>query len=207
VLDRALLRGDAAATVEAAVRGGADWVQVRERALADAALLALAEAVADAARRGSRGRAAPARVLINRRADLALAVEADGVHLGFDALAPAEAAALLPPGCEIGVSAHTPDEVRLARDAGASYAHLAPIWAPISKPAEREALGPAGLRTACCYGIPVLAQGGVTAERCADAIAAGAAGIAVTGDILLADDPGRAAAMLRAALDSAVSGR
>ena len=74
MIDRGAAAGALPAAVEAAVRAGVDWVQVRERALTDAALLALADAVAHAARRGSRGRAAPARVVINRRADVALAV-------------------------------------------------------------------------------------------------------------------------------------
>jgi thiamine-phosphate pyrophosphorylase len=200
VLDRALLRGDAAAAVEAAVRGGADWVQVRERALADAALLALADAVAAAARRGSRGRAAPARVLINRRADLALAVEADGVHLGFDAMDVADARRVLGDAALVGISAHAPDELDAVP--GLSYAHLAPIFPPLSKAATRPALGLAGLAAAAGRGIPLLAQGGLDCHNARSAIEAGAAGVAVTGAILMADDPGAAARALREALDA-----
>ncbi len=134
---------------------------------------------------------------------MALAIGADGVHLGFDALPPAEAAALLAPGAIVGVSAHTPAEVEAAGRAGAGYAHLAPVWSPLSKPPERAPLGLEGLRAGCGHGIPVLAQGGLTAARCAEALAAGAAGVAVTGHVLQADDPGLAAAALRAALDAA----
>jgi len=200
VLDRALLRGDAAAVVEAAVRGGVDWVQVRERALTDAALLALAEAVAHAARRGSRGRAAPARVVINRRADVTLALEVDGVHLGFDAMAAADARRLLGDTALVGISAHAPDE--LDATPGLSYAHLAPIFPPLSKPATRPALGLAALTAAAARGIPLLAQGGLDCHNVRSAIAAGAAGVAVTGAILTADDPGAAARALREALDA-----
>ena len=176
-----------------AVAAGVDWVQLRDRALSGAAYLAWARDVVSAAH--------GAKIIVNRRIDVALALGADGIHLGFDALPPSEALALLPPGSPIGVSAHTPGEVRTARDAGATYAHLAPVWNPISKASQREPLGLEGLRAACAQGLPVLAQGGVTAARCAAALAAGAAGIAVTGDILLADAPGAAAAALRAALD------
>jgi thiamine-phosphate pyrophosphorylase len=200
VLDRALLRGDADAAVEAAVRGGVDWVQVREREIADAALLALADAVAGAVRRGARGRAAPARVLINRRADVVLAAKADGVHLGFDAMAAADARRVLGDAALVGISAHAPDE--LDAGAGLSYAHLAPIFPPLSKTGARPALGPAALTAAARRGIPLLAQGGLDCHNVRSAIEAGAAGVAVTGAILMADDPGAAARALREALDA-----
>jgi thiamine-phosphate pyrophosphorylase len=200
VLDRALLRGDAAAVAEAAVRGGVDWVQVRERELADAALLALADAVVGAVRRACRGRATPARVLVNRRADVALAAGADGVHLGFDAMAVADARRVLGDAALLGVSAHAPDE--LDAPAGLSYAHLAPIFAPLSKAATRPALGLAALSAAAGRGIPLLAQGGFDCHNARSAIEAGAAGVAVTGAILMADDPGAAARALREALDA-----
>ena len=182
--------------MSAAVENGVDWLQLRERDLEAREWLAWARELA--------ARAMPrASVIVNRRVDIALVLGAGGVHLGFDAMTPQDAAGLLPHGSEIGVSTHAPEEVRRAREAGASYAHLAPIWSPISKPPERPAMGASGLGAACAQGIPVLAQGGLTPERCGEALAAGAAGIAVTGDILLADDPGAAAARLRAALDQA----
>ena len=178
---------------------GVDWLQLRDRTLEGAEYLAWAQLLVDAA--------PGACVIVNRRVDIALALGAAGVHLGFDALPASEAAALMPPGSAIGVSAHDPEELRAARESGATYAHLAPIWPPISKPPStgpgRPPLGVAGLRAAAACGLPVLAQGGVTAARCGEVVDAGAAGVAVTGDILLADDPGGAAACLRAALDGA----
>jgi thiamine-phosphate pyrophosphorylase len=184
--------------VAAACAAGVDWVQVRDRALDGAALLELVDAVCAAARR-----AAPrARVLVNRRADVALAAGADGVHLGFDALDPASARRLLGPQALIGVACHAPDEPARARAAGADYALLAPILDPLSKPRQRPALGLDALRAAAAAGLPVLAQGGMHARSAGPALAAGAAGIAVTGAILLADDPGAAAAALRRVLDA-----
>ena len=83
------------------------------------------------------------------------------------------------------------------------YAHLAPIFDPLSKPAERPALGTTALAEACRRAQrPVLAQGGITAENARACLDAGAAGIAVTGEILMADDPARAARALREALSS-----
>ena len=191
-------RGDLAAAVGAAVAGGVDWVQVREKDLDGAALLELTESLARVARGAAGDRLV--RVIVNRRCDVALAAAADGVHLGWDGLSPSSARRALGPGAEIGISAHAPDEVANAVDA--SYAHLAPIFDPRSKPASRPPLGLAGVRAIAKGRLPVLAQGGVDAGNAAALCAGGAAGIAVTGAILMADDPGRAAAGLRNALDA-----
>jgi thiamine-phosphate pyrophosphorylase len=193
VVDRSCDRHPLVPTVTAVVEAGVDWVQLRDRALPGADWLAWAKEIAEAAR--------GAEILVNRRVDVALAIAAEGVHLGFDALGASQAAALLPPGSRIGVSAHSAEQVRAAEAAGASYAQLAPIWDPVSKRPERPALGLEQLALACAGGLPVLAQGGVSASRCPQLRDAGAAGVAVTGDLLLADDPGRAAQSLRAALD------
>ncbi len=202
--DRASARGDLALAVAAAVSGGVDWVQVRERDLEAAELLALAERVAEAARAAAGAAGRELRILVNRRTDVALALGADGVHLGFDAVGPAAARRLLGPEALIGVSCHTPAEVRALSDA--SYAQLAPIFPPLSKPAERPALGLAALGRAAGP-LPVLAQGGIEAGNAAEAVAAGAAGAAVTGAILGSDDPGAAAAALREALDRGAGSR
>lgn len=187
------------AALAAAVAGGADWLQLRARALPARALLAWCDAVSAAVRAGGR-RAA---ILVNRRVDVALAAGADGVHLGFDALGPAEARALLGPGRLVGVSAHAVDELAPAAAAGADYAHLAPLFDPFSKAPERPPLGLAALAAARGAGLPVLAQGGIDAARAAAAVRAGAAGVAVTGAVLGAADPAAAARALRAALDEA----
>jgi thiamine-phosphate pyrophosphorylase len=202
VVDRRCARGDASAAVEAAVRGGVDWVQVRERDLEGRALLEFADAVAAAARRGARERerGATARVLVNRRADVALAIEADGVHLGFDAMDPTDARRVLGDAALVGRSAHAASEIAAAAEL--SYAHLAPIFAPLSKPVERAPLGLSALAEAAGCGVPVLAQGGIDRDNARAAIDAGAAGVAVTGAILLADDPAAAAGALREALDA-----
>jgi len=182
------------------VRAGVDWVQVRERALEGRALLEHASAVARAAR--SAAGPGGVRMLVNRRADVALACGADGVHLGFDAMPAASARALLGPEALVGVSCHAAAELAAAAPQ-ASYAQLAPIFAPLSKPAERPALGLAALAAACAASpLPVLAQGGLDPAAAAAAVAAGAAGVAVTGAILMAADPAAATAALRRALDS-----
>jgi len=196
VIDRGAAVRALPAVVEAAVRAGVDWVQVRERALDGAELLAFAEDMAAAARRGAR----EVRITVNRRADVALAIGADGVHLGFDAMDVAAARRVLGEEALVGVSTHSVDEVRAA--AGASYVHLAPVFAPLSKPATREALGLAAVEAAARFSVPVIAQGGVDASNAGAVRAAGAAGVAVTGAILMADDPATATAALRRALEA-----
>ncbi len=168
---------------------------MRERALEGGALLRWTRSLSRAARQARDS----VRVLVNRRADVALAAGADGLHLGHDAMDPADARRLLGPKAQIGVSLHDPDEIEAA--GAASYAQLAPIFEPLSKAASRPALGLSALRAAAGRGLPVLAQGGVEARHAAALLAAGAAGVAVTGAVLMAEDPGAAAAALRAALD------
>ncbi len=195
MLDHAGVRDDVAARVTALVDAGVDWLQVRDRSLEADALHALACDVVKGARAASR----PAKVIVNRRIDVALAARADGAHLGFDALGLDDARALLGDEALVGVSCHSAEEVRSAAERGADYAHLAPIFDPISKPAERPSLGADVLA-----GLPgtVIAQGGITAANAAEVIRAGASGVAVTGAVLLADDPTEACRALRAALDA-----
>jgi thiamine-phosphate pyrophosphorylase len=194
VTDRAASRRPLADAVEMAVAGGVDWIQVRDRELEDGALLDLVDRIRKAA--GPR-----ARVLVNRRVDLALAAEADGVHLGFDGMPPETARELLGGDALIGIATHQPGELEGAAMATLSYAHLAPIFPPLSKVQSRPPLGIEALREAARHGVPVLAQGGIEAENARSCIEAGAAGVAVTGSILSCADPAAAAAALREALD------
>jgi len=189
VTDRAAVRGELLTAVEAAAANGVDLVQVRDRELGGRALLEHVEAVMAAAQHGARARGAQVRVVVNRRVDIALAAGADGVHLGFDAMPPEVARTLLGPEAWIGVSCHSPEEVRALDPGVVTYAHLAPIFAPLSKPAERPSLGLAALEQARGAAVPFLAQGGITAANARSCLAAGAAGIALTGEILLSPNP------------------
>ena len=200
VIDRSVLRGGLEAAVEAAVAGGVDWVQVRERGAGGEALAALTDRVRGAAERGAGRRGGEVKLFVNRRCDVALACRADGVHLGFDALPSREARRLLGPEALLGRSLH--DAAEIDPEDGSSYVHLAPIFPPLSKASTRPALGLEGLRAACRRGIPVLAQGGVDSANAGAILEAGAAGIAVTGAILMEADPGAAAAGLRRRLDA-----
>jgi thiamine-phosphate pyrophosphorylase len=194
VVDGAALARFGDRGVRAACDAGVDWLQVRDRGLDGAALLA----AVDCALSGARASARRVRVIVNRRADVAAAAGADGVHLGFDAVSPACARALLGTGATIGISLHDPAEVAAVRDV--DYVHLAPIFAPLSKAHARAPLGLDALRDACRGGVPVIAQGGIEPANARAAVEAGAAGVAVIGAISGAADPARAAQAIRCAL-------
>ena len=188
--------------VAAAVGAGVDWVQIRERELEGAALLAHAEAIALSSKRAAAECGGEVAIFVNRRTDIALALDADGVQLGFDAMGATAARQLLGPDAQIGISFHHPDEIR-AMDPAADYVQLAPVHQPLSKSSTRPPLGIAAVTAAARHGVPVIAQGGISAAHAAAVIDAGATGVAVTGAILSAADPISATKSLRAALDAA----
>lgn len=178
-----------------AVRAGLRAIQFRERDLADREWLALA------------GEAAPflheagCRLLVNDRADLALALQADGLHLRSDGLPVPVARRLVGSGRLIGVSAHSVEEVVRAEAEGADFAVLGPVY---DTPSKRGYGAPIGLspiaeaRRRCR--MPVFAIGGVTTERVREVREAGAAGVAVVSAILSAPDVDAATRALLTAL-------
>jgi len=194
---------------------GVDWIQLRDRSLPGESLLRLTRLLVEARDEAiddsrslrtvdSSPTEVKRRVIVNRRVDIAFSAGADGVHLGFDAMAEGDARQLLPENAIVGHSFHSPQEVEShAKPIAAEnrYAHLAPIWDPISKKASRPALGLDLLAKACALGLPILAQGGIDEARAAEAVAAGVAGIAVTGTISGARNPTAVARQLRRALD------
>ena len=169
--------------VAAALRGGVGAVQLREKDLDGGPLRQLAAEILAVCR------FAGALFLVNGRIDVAVAVGADGVHLPSDSFRVGEARSLLGPGKIIGISTHSAGEVaRAARD-GADYAIFGPVFATPSKSGFGEPQGLERLRLATSAAhIPVLAIGGITAERAPLVLAAGAAGVAVISALLAAED-------------------
>lgn len=134
-------------------------------------------------------------------ADPSLAAEigADGVHLPAAELVDS-ARTRLGPGALIGVSAHSLADVEDAAKAGADYATLSPIFASASKPGYGPPLGLEALSGAARLGMPVLALGGVSPANAQACRAAGAAGVAVMGAVMGAEDPAEAYRQLAAAV-------
>jgi len=142
------------------VADGVDMIQIREKDLTARQLFEFTLAVLEV--RAKR----PAKILINTRADVALAAGADGVHL------PAAAPRETPPGLLVGRSCHTLAEVRAA---AADFVTFGPVFA---SPAKGQPVGLDALAEACRTGVPVYALGGVSWDNAAACVKAGAAGIA-----------------------------
>jgi thiamine-phosphate pyrophosphorylase len=173
-----------------AAAAGIDYIQIREKDLSARDLESLArEAMRTIGEQTTDHRPLATALLINSRTDVALAVEADGIHLPANDLSPQEvrqiwkcsAGALardtLPADPLISVSCHSPEEVAQAGVSGADLAILAPIF---EKKDARGAVptGLESLREACRSEIPVLALGGITLQNAAYCLEVGAAGIA-----------------------------
>ena len=172
------------ARIDTLLAEGARWVWFRERDMAPEPRAVLARAVLE--RTHARGAA----FTLGGDAALAAHLGADGVHLpgGTPPAGIEEARRLLPDGL-VGVSAHSVAEVAAAARYGADYATLSPIFATASKPGYGPALGPEAIAAACVHGLPVLALGGITPATASVCRAAGAAGIAVMGDLMRSPDP------------------
>jgi thiamine-phosphate pyrophosphorylase len=182
-------RPDLGELLEAAVRGGVDLVQVREKELADGALLRVLEE----ARAVTRRLGVP--LVVNDRPDLAVLVGADAVHLGQDDLPVASARRF---GLPVGLSTHTTAELERAE---ADYVGVGPVFATPTKPG-RQAVGLELVRHAAARArTPWFAIGGIDEANVAEVVAAGASRIAVVRAIADAEDPERAARVLREVLE------
>jgi thiamine-phosphate pyrophosphorylase len=188
--------GDGVEAVTAqAVAAGAPLVQVRVKDATDRVRLAHAE------RLHRMCRAAGARCLINDRVDLALAVSADGVHLGADDVPVEVARRLLGDRAVVGATCRNPEAARRAVDAGASYVGVGPVFATTTKAGLPDPIGLAGVEAvAAAVAVPVIAIAGVTVEGVPALLDAGAWGVAVVGAVFAAPDPSQAVGELLDAL-------
>ena len=198
VLDRTAAGGrDLDAILAAALAGGAEMVQLREKTELSGTLLPLAE------RLRARCRAARVPFIINDRVDLAVAVEADGVHLGQEDLPPAAARALLKPGMILGLSTHSEAQAAAAQAAGADYVAVGSMFPTTTKP-EFHLVGPTlARRVRPLVHVPLIGIGGITPDNAAEVIAAGCDGVAVISAVCAAPDPAAAARRFVDAIDTA----
>jgi thiamine-phosphate pyrophosphorylase len=174
--------------------GGARFLQIRAKRLPSAAFLSLCDAVVEAA--ASFG----AEVIVNDRVDLARMTGAAGVHVGQDDLPPAEARRLLGPSAIVGFSTHTLEQIGAALLQPISYVAVGPVFGTATKDTGYQAVGLALVRAARARvpaAIPIVAIGGITLERAASVLEAGASHVAVIGDLLATGDPARRVAAFR----------
>jgi len=184
VSDRAMTRRPLQEVIEECLGAGLRAVQLREKDLAVRDLLDLAGSLREATRRHG------ARLVINDRADVALAAGADGVQRTHASLPVTALRRVVGPSTIIGASVHSKDEARQAVTDGADFLVFGPIY---DTPSKRQYGKPQGLpaleELVLAVERPVIAIGGITPERVRDALAAGAAGVAVIAAILRADRP------------------
>jgi len=202
VTDRALCGGRVQEVVRQAVQGGIACVQLRDKDLGTRAF------VEEAAR--IKALLAPARIplIINDRVDVALAVGAEGVHLGQDDLPCEIARRLLGPGTIIGLSVETWQDVERAQSQPVDYLGISPIFATPTKTDTKGPWGLAGLARIRSFSRhPLVAIGGLNRDNIADVVRAGALGIAVVSAICAAEHPKNAAEELSAIIEAAQSER
>jgi thiamine-phosphate pyrophosphorylase len=181
-------------TLDAVLAGGAECVQLREKALPDGELLRRARHLV------ARCRAYHAVAIINDRPDIALLAGADGVHVGQDDLPCAAVRALAGHDLIVGVSTERLEEAQQAVRDGATYVGIGPMFTTTTKEKPRLA-GPAYAREAVAtLPVPCVAIGGITADTVPELIAVGVRTVAVCSGVIAAGDPAAACRQLRALL-------
>jgi thiamine-phosphate pyrophosphorylase len=171
------------------LKGGARLLQVRAKRAPGASFLEAASAIVALAHRES------AAVIINDRADLARISGADGVHVGQGDLAPALVRAIVGAEAIVGLSTHTPEQLAAACEVlvTPSYVAIGPVFPTSTKPTGLDPVGLDGVRAAAdvtrARGLPLVAIGGITLDRAAGVLRAGAASVAVISDLLSTGEP------------------
>jgi thiamine-phosphate pyrophosphorylase len=170
--------------VRAALAAGAAIVQLREKDMPERRLVELGRRVRVWTRETD------AVLIMNDRADLAVATDADGVHVGQDELPVKEARAIVGPRRLVGVSTHSIEQARQAVLDGADYLGVGPVFPSATKAFDWVAGLELVRQVAAEISLPWFAIGGINAENIAAVLEAGATRIAVSHAILSADDPG-----------------
>jgi thiamine-phosphate pyrophosphorylase len=184
---------------ERAIRGGADSIQFRQKHGGIRNMLIGADNVQGVCRE------AGVPLIVDDRIDVALSVEAAGVHLGQRDFPIGKARAVVGPDVLVGATATTAEQAASAYEAGADYIGFGPVFPTSSKRNPESVKGPEGLAAACeAVPIPVLAIGGITPDRVQPVLEAGAHGVAVLSAIVATDDPETAANRFRTVMDEAV---
>jgi len=199
VTDRGLARNRSMLEiVRAAVQGGVTCVQLREKECSTLDFIEQAFTIKDFLK--SRG----VPLIINDRVDVALAIEADGVHLGQTDMPLEIAKKIVGDSMIIGISAESLADALEAEKGGADYLGVSPIYATPTKTDTAPPLGLEGLRAIrAAVNIPLVAIGGINRDNSAAVIQNGGDGLAVVSAIVTADDPVTAAADLKQIINEA----
>ena len=169
---------------ELAIHGGADTVQFRQKQGTTRELIAIAQAMRNVCEQHQ------VPLIVNDRADIALAIGATGAHFGQDDMPVSIGRRILPAETIIGASARTEEKILEAITEGADYIGFGPIYGTTSKPDAELAKGLERLRRMCdIAACPVIAIGGISVETASDVIRAGAHGIAVISAVCSQSEP------------------
>ncbi|MFL6281305.1 MAG: thiamine phosphate synthase [Vicinamibacterales bacterium] len=193
IIDTALCRSrqiDPVALCDAYLAGGARVLQLREKERSSGEFLSLAEVLVQHADR------AGALLIVNDRADIARLSGAAGVHVGQDDLSVADARKVMAQPAIIGISTHDDRQIDSAIDSNPTYIAVGPVHGTSTKETGYSARGLEFVRRAAARGRPVVAIGGLTLGNVADAVSAGAVGIAVISDMLTGDPEARTRAFI-----------
>ena len=185
VTDRELARGRTTLEIaRAAIRGGVSCIQLREKTCSTREFIDEALAIRSLLARHE------IPLIINDRVDVALAVKADGIHLGQKDMPCSMARQLIPENMIVGISVESLDDAIAAQKDGADYLGVSPIYPTPTKTDTAQALGLEGLRSIRSeVNLPLVGIGGLNADNAAAVIYNGADGVAVVSAIVAADDP------------------
>lgn len=198
ILTESLCSGEWFATAEAALQGGADCLQLREKALSDRVLLERAKRLAGLCHERD------ALFIVNDRPDVAAVSGADGVHLGQNDVPLADARRMLPSTCIVGLSTHTPAQVSAAAAEAPDYIAVGPMFATATKP-QAHIAGPQALAAARAHtSLPLVSIGGIDVSNVRDVLSAAPCAVGVCRAVIAQPDVVDAASRLRALVDRAV---
>ena len=195
ITDTRLANLSHAEQVERLIEGGAEIIQLREKYSAPK------DFYADAKKALEIARAANVQIIINDRVDIALALEADGVHLGQDDMPPERARKILGESVVIGFSTHSVEQAVEALKLPIDYVAIGPVFATKTKENPDEIVGIEGVKSVreAIGKFPLVAIGGVTWESFREVLRAGADSVAVIGDLL--SEPDKIAEKMRSFTD------
>jgi thiamine-phosphate pyrophosphorylase len=195
ITDRKVTRSPLPEAVRLALEGGVKAIQLREKDLPVRELLALAQELRSITREFG------AKLFINDRVDIAIAVGADGVHLGHQSMPVEAVRKIVGKGMLIGVSTHSLDEAKAAQAGGADFITFGPIFETPSKAKLGSPVGPKAIRSVKNeINIPIYALGGINSGNMLQPMSAGADGISMISAIFGAEDIRKAAAAFDKAL-------
>jgi len=198
VTDRKLAKhGDVSSVVNAALDGGTSVVQLRDKDASTREMIELGQKLRTVTER----KGVP--LLVNDRVDVALAIKADGVHVGQDDMPVGMVRKLVGADMIIGMSAGTVEEAVQAESDGADYLGVGAVYATSSKSDAGDPIGTQALKAIVdSVSIPVVAIGGINGKNAHECITQGAAGVAVISAIVSADDSSGASSSLRQTIES-----